>query len=272
MTRIRKLNNAQRHKLLIHAATVFVDNKLRKKEETLKTRLGKAICADYSKVFGKHQEILPMLGMNSEIKSLDITPYYAEMRPPTEFTLPNGNVVTRNGKYERRLIVSFSPELYRWREVLGFISDGAHYSADRPKIHLPHPIHIGPYYARTTGVIGIECHEEQLSVRGDVIVGKNWLSDKTILLLNDLMSAMNKRVKAEMALLQAIGKIIIASPTFEALVHHWPEANQIVDDLFPKPNTLTKNAIVAVSDEDKALVCRNMAERKVTAEACKIAA
>ena len=82
------------------------------------------------------------------------------------------------------------------------------------------------------------------------------------------------RFQAELKLHTTIAKIISAANTFEELLEIWPEANEIVDDLFDSPTAKIKTnfALVALSNEDKALLCSNMKSRGVKAAACSIAA
>lgn len=76
-----------------------------------------------------------------------------------------------------------------------------------------------------------------------------------------------RRLEAERKLHSTIAKIIDASAHFEDLIEVWPEAKTIETDLFSS-EAKPVFAIVALSDDDKALLCANMKSRGVKAAAC----
>ncbi|KAA5604373.1 hypothetical protein F1188_16050 [Roseospira marina] len=74
---------------------------------------------------------------------------------------------------------------------------------------------------------------------------------------------------AEGKLLRAAAKMITAAKTYGDMLAAWPEVKSIEIDLFGVPPT--DNAIVALSDEDRAILCNHMGRRGLTSAACDAA-
>jgi hypothetical protein len=77
-------------------------------------------------------------------------------------------------------------------------------------------------------------------------------------------------MQAEGALVQAIARVILAAETYGDVLTVWPEARAIETDLFGAVGN-GNNALVALSNEDRAILCNNMGRRGITSAACEMA-
>jgi hypothetical protein len=87
-----------------------------------------------------------------------------------------------------------------------------------------------------------------------------------------LYVAANLRVETEGKMAMAACRLIHASSYYQQILEFWPEAAEIEGDLF-EDRLPSAVSLVTISDEDKALLCRNMRSRGVKgSDLCKVAA
>lgn len=269
-----KLNMTMRGILFDHALSKFIEPKLRDAEDAAFAAFEQSLHADWVR------EVKPHLGAIVKVITapLAVNVYFnlpIVLKPTDiekEFTLPNGSVVKRTDKIAGELSAprcrypagaTFADRLRDYITANG--NELLRYGSFVNRRELSRPINL------PSGNPALFCKYEP-EKKAYVIQSPNsipvcWTSTKTANAMLKYFQAADKRFQAEHSLRVAIAKIIQTSDTFEDLVAFWPEAKEVEARLC-FPSDKPKNVLVALSDDDKGLICTHLHKRGIKPTAC----
>lgn len=263
----RKLSASHRIRLFNYAMIKFTDPALRAVEEQAREALVASLLGDYDRVLLPHMEVLDRFAMFNSKERLNLPFEISEVvTGPRTFDMPDGSTVTRPASetYLHARPAELDIKLYRISDIQAYAAGSwprDNYGQERrPKtqyLELGRPI-------KTRGA-------DLGALKDDKCKEFVWVSLETRAALLAYFKAAKARLEAEDTLRRAIAAMILSANLFGELVVFWPEANDLLDDLFAEV-ILPNQALVAINDDQKALLCQNMAGRGVESALCAVAA
>jgi hypothetical protein len=273
----RTLNTQQRLRLLNLAKETFVDNALFEAEQKALDAVGAYVQEQIAKMVTEDQmKAIKEVGLTSTIDRMSIDAPWSGARrllnkkDTRTFVKPNGDEVVRDqNSYVsvpriRLSHISFD----KIHEAIGYPESKEHiFSALKFSKALILPI--GNY-------LRIKIHSEKedgivsLNYNSECSLNFTWQNDEVYNLILTFFLAADARYQKEASLFCAIRDVIIGAKYFADIVEIWPEANKIVDDLFPI-KTVSGQGLIALNEEKKKLLCENMTARGVKSPICEVA-
>ena len=273
--RLRKLNERSRLKIVNFAATKFISLAHRDTEEAAFKNLVAQWAKFHKKFIAPKMKTFDAFGFGRTVTKLDLAWKIKAPAGVRSFTVGETTVDRLSLvaiRHPREIEVH---KFWAWRDA---VRAG---SSDFEKCELPsrgdveiEPCRVPGY--RDAHDISFPSEFKSEAARSSNIevsyVEQTWLTPALFDAFIACYVTSERRVKEEERLLGAVIKMVAASETFGDIEAFFPEVVEIVDDLYPSAPAVNY-ALVAISDEDKAALCNNMAARGVAgALMCSIAA
>lgn len=272
----RKLNREIRYKMAKHAVEKFRRPDLREIEAGARQNIVNLFVRDALAIPKSEIKALERHGFARSKESLTL-PYEITVADKVDrtFEKPNGETVTRPSGKGRTVRAPCGREEEIDRDLPRFTS--WHYAEmvrlERSNDSYAHQV---LKFGRSI-IVPSDGHGTDLYLRWtpEQRVGFTLDSTTTLFLSTDIAPAItayfvaaDERIMAERRLICTAIKIIGSCATYGQVVDAWPEVAEIEEKLF-EPSVLPNAfALVALSDEDKAALCANMASRGVTGGLC----
>lgn len=282
----KKLKTQQRLKLFHHAAEKFIDAELRAKEDAAEAALLEALHKDYRDNLEPALSTIEKFVHCGQPTGLYVAPVpvAADIKEKT-YTLPNGETVVR----KERDFNWVEPGAKRGYEFVDnnivylrqFVAGGST-GYSRPRANLLDiealdiriPNHNGHNKDPRYNALAVRAEGHGRTVTWGIVghCSAIWLTDRFKDAMTAYVKATRARQEAEDELMKAIGAVILSAEYFADVVAIWPEANELLDTLFPVDETLRPNmSLVALNDDQKALLCSAMKKRGVDSTLCAAA-
>ena len=270
-----KLNDSLRLKIINFAVTKFIDQALRDAEATAREK----IMVEFDKMHKK--TIAPKLEM---LKSFGVVRSFTNIRLPCTMqiqtdseSIDNNGVEVLRQRY-RTLRTPTKPGVRRFDNFayakIQATNNSFLYDEDRNIITAKYDI---PGIARNDRTFDIldescnygsrfyDCNNQAYSEISSGRAGHEgfWIGKKVYDAVVAYLIASEKRAEIENRILATVIKLLDASVTLADVESFMPDIVEIKDTLFPADGSLKIYALVAVSAEEKALVCANIASRGV---------
>jgi hypothetical protein len=274
----RKLTANQKLKLAKLAWQKFIDPKLRDKE--LKARQG--VIDAIMHAAERIADDIPTLrrhGMSHSFRHVSLPHSFVAVVGQKEFVVGD-KTVTRPEKetiYRPREWDHFTP--HNMTQAMHGSATSSHSSYHDGKfasnLELPKAIEV-PALSKTfkdESVLGMqEQHTYGSEERWLEFYHSGFMTPKIAAATQAYYLAGRTRLVEEGKMAMAASRLISASTYYSQILEFWPEAVEIEGDLF-EDRLPPAVSLVTISDEDKALLCRNMRSRGVKgSDLCKVAA
>lgn len=282
--RLKKLNRDRRLMLAKLAAERFRCTDLRAVEEAAHARLSAILERDANRVSAKEIAVLEKHGFAREIRGFRL-PSDLTFRETGErtFKRPDGVEVKREGGETRSVKRPEKdeyelPRFASWDQALKTSVNrpgpgGNDYRAEASQVKLKKAIRLpGSGSVGDDGTVYIiDAQRHNNRAQGSRLdcqcINGSFLSDDVLPAMVAFYVAADARICEERRLIVAAVKVIASCDLYGQVLDFWPEAAEIEEKLFEGvlPNAFS---LVALSDDDKAALCRNMASRGVESPIC----
>jgi hypothetical protein len=281
----RKLNNAQKMKLAKLAWQKFIDPKLRVKEMKAQHSVKDAIVAGATAITAVELKALRKFNMTQTFRYVD-PPYQLRVQTGEREFVVGDKTVTRP---ETALLGrprdwdQFVP--FSMKAAVSGGMDGSSYEGERylttgkcSKIDLGQVVELPAFGGHFSAIHGDQVLDGQVDHNGSTGAEKFYfhyspfMTPKIDAAFRAYFQIARERAETEGKMAMTACRLINASTHYQQILEFWPEAAEIEGDLFEDrlPSALS---LVTISDEDKALLCRNMRSRGVKgSDLCKVAA
>lgn len=268
----RKQRLIVRHRLMLFnfACDVFRNPDLRAAEEQAKAAFLEAVHQDIADIPPHEIETFKRYGLISAVNSIRVATRVKISGGGRTFVLPNGASVERPS-FQMVAWVKDCFSVTNISDMRAFAEGrGVDVSQDKyPAIpfNADVPLHEWPNFphGRSIVISGHGDDDESFLCARDRVAAV-WMTKRSFAALEAYAKAHFDRYQGELAVLEAMAKVLLAADRFGDVLDIWPEAEQRANDLFgPAP---TNNALVAISNEDKVTICNALSRRGVTSQVC----
>ncbi|MCK1543343.1 hypothetical protein IVB12_15615 [Bradyrhizobium sp. 179] len=279
----RKLTNSQKMKLAKLAWTKFIDPKLRTKEEKARQHVVEAILAGAKAITAVELKALRKFDMTQTFRYVD-APYQLRIQTgEKEFTVgdktvtrPETQLISRPRDWDQFTPISMKTAMSGGFEV--YESERyLNYGKTSP-IDLGQVIEVPAYGGHFASLDGEQILDGQVDHNGSTGAEKFYfhyspfMTPKIDAAFRAYFQIARERAETEGKMAMTACRLINASTHYQQILEFWPEAAEIEGDLF-EDRLPSAVSLVTISDEDKALLCRNMRSRGVKgSDLCKVAA
>lgn len=268
-----KLNDSLRLKIINFAVTKFIDQALRDAEATAREKIMVEFDKMHKKTIAPKLEMLKSFGVVRSFTNIRL-PYTMQIQTDSESIDNNGVEVLRQ-RY-RTIRTPTKPGVRRFDTFayakIQAANNSFRYDEDRNIITAKYDI---PGIAndrsfdilddsRNYGSRFYDCNNQAYSEISSRAGHEGfWIGKNVYDAIVAYLIASEKRAEIENRILATVIKLLDASVTLADVESFMPDIVEIKDTLFPAGGSLKIYALVAVSAEDKALVCANIASRGV---------
>lgn len=276
----RALNVGMRNKIFTDIICNFVDEPLRKIEETKKADFFTSLQKDYDDgdILNKIKACDQFINQ-SQVTSVNIPHKYSCMsKSKKSFTKPDGTVVKR--KIKESLIISFDSiqdaainlmERTNLRNIssgeidktLRSLTDNTYWGIINNAEDVGIDMVINQQDNKTTSILKFGMN--QLDILEIDEMNIDWISGRTIDIMSDYYRASYNRGLSEARNIISVAKVIIHTKKFGELIKILPEVESMGLELFGNP---VVKALSVLNEDDIKSLCKNMKSRGIDSVAC----